>query len=187
MRRDGRRCALVTGFGPFANVIDNPSARLALAVHDPEGNPVIIGRSLAVSYARGPRDTEAWALGEEADLVLGIGVAMNRAAPFVERVGRRALDPAKADIDGVCLSEVADGDEAERRASLDVERLASLLGCEVSDDAGSYVCNAWLYDVLGRLGHRCAVAFLHLPPAGLDPHVLRSAIRSMLVGVDRVG
>ncbi len=187
MRPDGRRCVLVTGFGPFLGVTDNPSARLALALDDPHGDPRIIGRVIPVSYASGPRTSVEWALDEGADLVLGIGVAMQRTAPFVERVGRRVLDPAILDADGQARSVVAPQGEAERASTLDVERLASLLGCGVSDDAGAYVCNAWLYEVVGHLGDRCPVGFLHLPPQGMDPALLREAIHGLLVGDARVG
>lgn len=187
MRPDGRRCAVVVGFGPFLGVTDNPSARLALAVHDPQGEPAIIGRMIPVSYANGPRSSVEWALSEGADLVLGIGVAMQRTAPFVERVGRRALDPAILDADGLQRSMVDPSGEAERESNIDVERFARLLGCGVSDDAGGYVCNAWLYEVLGRLGDRSAVGFLHLPPQGMEPDLLRTAIHGLLVGDARVG
>ena len=57
----------------------------------------------------------------------------------------------------------------------DVEAFASLLGGQRSDDAGDYVCNAWLYGVQRQLS--VPVGFLHVPERGLDPGRLTEALK----------
>jgi pyrrolidone-carboxylate peptidase len=160
---------LVVGFGPFKDVSDNPASRLALSVDGREaGGLRFIGRVMPVSYDRGPAFTEG--LFEELDpqLIFGVGVAVGRGEPALERVGRRALDPAHADVDGVHLADAEEGGPAEIDASAAVGPMAEALGLLVSDDAGRYVCNAWLYRVTRRLGARLPIAFLHIPSEGFS-------------------
>jgi hypothetical protein len=63
-------------------------------------------------------------------------------------------------------------------ATIDVHRLALALGANVSDDAGRYVCNAWLYRV--ARGFPAPVGFVHVPPSGLDPAILLAGLRALL-------
>jgi len=172
---------LVVGFGPFLDVADNPAARLARAVDGlRDGALAVFGRELPVSYARAPSLTRAWAQELDAAFTLGIGVARGRTRPAVERIGRRRADATLADVDGVRLADLAPpdgGPEApERLACADAEVVARELGVGLSEDAGAYVCNAWLYGVL-RAGLRAA--FLHVPPDGLAAGRLEAGLRSL--------
>lgn len=76
------------------------------------------------------------------------------------------MDPVLPDVDGVCVADLEPDGPALRRASIDCERFAAALDAEVSEDAGAYVCNAWLYQALGHLD--LPTGFLHIPPAGMD-------------------
>jgi pyrrolidone-carboxylate peptidase len=167
---------LVVGFGPFLDVVDNPAGRLARGADGlAAADLAVTGREMPVSYARAPSLTAEWARGTAAELVLGVGVARGRSEPKVERIGRRAADPALADVDGVRLAELA-SDGADELVSTDAEAVARALRVGLSDDAGAYVCNAWLYRTL-RAGLRAA--FLHVPPAGLPPERLVAALREL--------
>lgn len=183
------RTLLVTGFGPFLDVVDNPSGALARAVDDAalsglcdrvfpllDAGPVrIVGRTLRVSYADAPAEAVrlAWELGAIA--VVGCGVAVSRPRVSVERVGRRRCGPG-ADVDGNVLAALApDGAPDEVPATLCVDALAAALDGEVSDDAGGYVCNAWLYRVARALPG-VPVGFVHVPAAGIAPERLIAAI-----------
>ncbi len=167
---------LVTGFGPFGDVVDNPAARLARAVHGQRaGGHTVVGLVIPVSYARGPSETIAVARALRPTLVLGIGVAVGRPGPEVERIGRRVADPSRADVDGVCLAQVADADV---RATIDARHLARALGARVSDDAGAYVCNAWLARVAGALP--VPVGFLHVPSDGVAARRLLDALAQLV-------
>ncbi|MBX2802673.1 MAG: hypothetical protein KTR31_33645 [Myxococcales bacterium] len=166
---------LVTGFGPFLDVTDNPSAALARAV---DGCTVagrsVVGRVLPVSFARGPDEAIRLAREEQAVLVVGLGVA-RRTEVCVERVGQR-VSAQTPDVDGA-QSSLLDGPEVVP-ASLDVQRLSSALGARISDDAGRYVCNAWLYRV--TLALDVPVGFVHVPPEGMDAQRLLDGIASIL-------
>ena len=55
----------------------------------------------------------------------------------------------------------------------------------LSDDAGPYVCNAWLYGVLGGLaatGRPIPAAFLHVTAEGMDPDRLAAALVTWISG-----
>jgi pyroglutamyl-peptidase len=171
------RPILVTGFGPFLDVGDNPSGALARAV---DGEVVagvpIVGVVLPVSYRRGPPQVLALCARHRPRFVVGLGVARQRARVTVERLGRRALGPTP-DVDGAAPSGVGDGPEIVA-ATLDPERLAALLGADLSDDAGGYVCNAWAWEVPLRSG--APAAFVHVPPAGLPVADLLAALGALV-------
>jgi len=167
---------LVTGFGAFPGVSHNPSGELARAVDGAEVDGVrVVGRVLDVSYTRGPREAIRLARSLGAALVLGTGVASSRSAVDVERRAVRAAS-GPADVDGRTRSGLRGPAIVE--ATIDVARLAAALGANVSDDAGRYVCNAWLYRV--ARGCTVPVGFVHVPPAGLDRALLLAGLRALL-------
>ena len=49
----------------------------------------------------------------------------------------------------------------------------------MSEDAGGYVCNGWLYRV-GRALPDTPVCFVHIPPTGLAPERLLEGLRGWL-------
>lgn len=157
---------LVTGFGAFLDVVDNPSGRLAQDVDGLVlGESLIRGLVLPVSFDRSPAATVDEARRIGADLVVGLGVAMMRPTVTVERFGRRLGAPRAADMDGAIVADLGPGPDV-RASTVDVDALAAALHADLSDDAGGYVCNAWLWRVLGALD--VPVAFIHLPADGLS-------------------
>ena len=172
---------LVTGFGAFPGVAHNPSGELARAIDGADLDGVkVVGRVLDVSYSRGPREALDLARSLEAAIVIGTGVASTRRQVDVERRAVRAAS-GPADVDGRKRSGLRGPPSVE--ATIDVGRLALALGANVSDDAGRYVCNAWLYRV--TRGCTAPVGFVHVPPAGLDPALLLAGLRALLT--DRYG
>lgn len=167
---------LVLGFGPFGSVVDNPARRLALAVDGADlGGVRIVGREMPVSYARSEALTLAAARETGARLVLGVGVATKRTAAELEAVARNVRLVADADVDGVSLSDHGPGPEA--LGSPLAAPLAACLGVALSEDAGGYVCNGWLYRAL-RAG--LPAAFLHVPPDGFPPERLVAGLGQAL-------
>ena len=167
---------LVTGFGAFPGVPENPTAALARAVDGARVGPAtVIGRVLPVSYARGPDAAIAAARDERVSLVIGLGVATQRPGVCVERRGLRVAE-GRPDVDGATACGLEGPDEVP--STVDVERLARALGATVSDDAGGYVCNAWLYRVAHAL--QVPVAFVHVPAAGLPAERLLAAVADLL-------
>ena len=168
----------ITGFGPFLEVIDNPSARLARAVDGMRvGGVPVRGLVLPVSYGRAvPALTEAIRDdGRPPMLVLGTGVARGTRRARLERTAWS--ERTGRDVDGC---EPAPQHRPQRRsARIDAPRLAEALDVDLSDDAGRYVCNAWLYDAVAAFPH-AAVAFLHVPDDGLPPPQLLQGLARYL-------
>lgn len=158
--------ALITGFGPFGEVTDNPSGRLARAVHGARvGAWTLVGLELPVAYERAVELTVRSAHAHGAGLVLGTGVARRRTRPELERAGRTALGELP-DVEGTVAPTLPGPPVVD--ATIAVPDWAEVLGCGISDDAGGYVCNAWLHQVAQRLAP-VPVGFLHVPPHGVDP------------------
>jgi pyroglutamyl-peptidase len=169
---------LVAGFGPFGEVMDNPSARLALALDGAIVNGVcIIGREMPVSYQRSVQRCVEWAAEFDVGVVIGVGVAVSRERVTVERTGAHPQDILQADVDGGVTVKSPQHAPSQVRATLDTEQLALHLDAVVGDDAGRYVCNAWLYQAVQQID--VPVGFLHIPPKGLDSERLRFAIGEM--------
>jgi pyroglutamyl-peptidase len=170
---------LVTGFGPFPGVEDNPTARLVQQLDGVvlSGEPAVrvIGRVLPVSYRRGPQEAIALAREHEVALVLGFGVARGRPQVCVERLGVR-VEQGSPDVDGETMTGM-DGPEVVP-ATLDTPLLIEALQASPSDDAGRYVCNAWLYEVSRAL--TVPVGFVHVPEEGLAPERVLQALARLV-------
>jgi len=160
-------CVLVMGFGPFGEVRRNPAAELACAVDGTRvGDTRVVGRSMPVSYQRCVEQTAALWGRHQPGVVLGVGVATSRSRPELERVARARWAPVPRDIDG--RTPAWRPSASVRRARMPVEAMAVASGIGVSEDCGTYVCNAWFYTMLGALPEWVKVGFLHIPAAGFS-------------------
>ncbi len=166
---------LVTGFGPFPGIPDNPSATLARAV---DGAVVaghrVRGLVLPVEYDAAPRLTVEAARACGARLVLGTGVAAGRARACWEVLGVRREEGAP-DVGGATRTGLSG--PARVPSTLAPDRAATFAAA-ASSDAGAYVCNAWLYAVTRALD--VPVGFLHVPAGGYPAHTLLTALASVM-------
>ena len=168
---------LVTGFGPFPGVDDNPTSVLARAVSGATvAGHIVHGVVLPVRYDEAPARTIALARELGAVLVVGTGVAVRRERVTVERVGRAAV--GRPDVAGWTPASL-DGPPLVP-STLDVATLCAALDADPSDDAGSYVCNAWLHGV--AQGLEVPVGFVHVPPTGLPAARLLAGLEALLSG-----
>ena len=165
---------MITGFGPFEEVLENPAGRLALRLeaHPPAGWAVR-ARELPVSFRRGPMalDELLDGLSAHPDLLLALG-AHEDPGFRLERGARGSATgrPGRTDVDGVPATELP-GEPGDYRSSLPVDQLASALrertgvAAWVSDDAGGYVCER-VYHRLLRRGKKegTPALFMHVPP-----------------------
>ena len=171
-----QRPVLVTGFGAFREVVDNPTAHIAHAVDGTVVNgAMVVGHVLPVTYAGGPALAVRLAKALDAQLVIGLGVAGKRTEISVERVGKRILGQVP-DTSGQAPADMGSGPD-EVPATVDPVQLAALLGASVSEDAGGYVCNAWAWRVPQDLA--APAIFVHVPPSGMDPAALIAAIAAL--------
>ncbi|MBL8719311.1 MAG: hypothetical protein JNL79_25215 [Myxococcales bacterium] len=164
---------LVTGFGPFGRVVDNPSARLATSA---VGVDSIV---LPTSFARAPAMLRAATEGKGYDVVLLLGVAEGQPEFGVERCGRNVVSARIPDVDGAMpVGVVVEGAPEVIAVTLDVARVHGALRApsRLSDSAGTYVCNALLFHAL-HAAVAPRVGFLHVPPdeqtlATPSPHTM---------------
>lgn len=169
---------LVAGFGPFGDVVDNPSSAIALALDGCVfGGVNVVGREMPVSHRRSIAVCEMWLEQTKAVAVLGIGIAVSRDVVTVERIGRLPVDDGKLDIDHAGAPTPAANAPALLESTLDCNKMAGLLDAKLGDDAGTYVCNSWLYQGIQRFDAN--VGFIHVPPLGLDTGRLLHAIQQM--------
>ena len=208
---DGRS-VLLTGFGAFEEVSDNPSGALARALDGERlvaGNPSgevtgrvigqvtgqIIGAVLPVSFQRVGPELEALVERIQPDVIVSLGV--HPGAGFrIERGAGPTLAPGRPDMDGVDAASLPHKDGERLETDLDLAPLAGALergsgaGVALSDDAGRYVCEGTYRCVL-EIGARRGTPglFVHVPPVeelGLEAQ--RQGMRELLVGVlEQVG
>lgn len=159
------RTLLVTGFGAFPGVSENPSGAVARRLNGTHrGDVRIVGREIETSWARAwPVLAEA-ARAEAPDALVMLGVS-SRAALEVELTARN-LCVARADCDGCdpdALTLVADGP-----STLKTTLPWQSLDAATSEDAGAYLCNAVFYLAQHHLSSIPIRGFVHLPETGAE-------------------
>jgi pyroglutamyl-peptidase len=168
------RHVLLTGFEPFGSHSTNPSELLVRSLEGRiVGGRLIRGRVFPVesSSLRGRLET---ALSEERpEFAIGLGYAPGRTALALERVSVNVLDFAIPDASGATRKNEAvrpGGPDAYlSTVPLDeIERAWTSAGVPgyVSDSAGTYLCNQWLYEALSltsQTNPTIPVGFIHLP------------------------
>ncbi len=169
---------LVVGFGSFEGVVSNPSAAIAEALDGCIfGGVRVVGREMPVSFERSIDVCRLWIEGTSAMAVIGIGVAMSRSEVSVEKRGCCPQADGQLDVDHKTCAPVETGAPKEVQSTVDAARLAASLGAELSDDAGTYVCNHWFYRAVQDFD--IPVGFIHVPPNGLDTGALLRGIHEM--------
>ena len=165
--------ALLTGFEPFAGERVNPSwdAVRALAGERIAGH-VVVTRQLPVEFGRSLAELRA-ALDEvEPALVICVGQAGGRAQLSLERVAINVDDARIPDNAGACPIDTviaADGPAAYFTTLPIKATLAALrdagFPAEVSQTAGTYVCNHVFYGLMHALRNVPGVrgGFIHIP------------------------
>ena len=161
---------LITGFGPFPRVPDNPSGRLARRLAALPRLRRILGGvpdCLVLDTRYGALDTQlAPALAARPEAVLMIGVAASRARVCVETRAVNRVSRLFPDASGAVARRLAldPGAPALRRspsaAAVRAALLRAGLPTAASRDAGRYLCNAAYFRVLAQ---GCPAVFLHIP------------------------
>ncbi len=169
---------LLTGFGPFGEVIANPTEAIVRAldgarVDSSAGARTIEALALPTSFERARR-LVAGRRGEGSyDAIVMLGVAETSAAFHVESVGRNEDRARIPDVDGARpVRRIDDGAPDTLPVTIDVDALVDALAregvpVERSDSAGAYVCNHVLFTTLLHLQRRgvpTRAGFLHVPP-----------------------
>jgi len=176
---------LVTGFGPFFRVDDNPSRAVAFALADaPPPGVRIRAAELPVDVAASARALESeLRRAPDVDAVLALGV-QEEGYYRVERRARHRLSARKPDNAGVVPAGHVLEPARDFETAFDVDLCAAALRASgagdvrTSDDAGGFVCERVYHHLLAHgAERRLPGLFLHLPPAGSSraeeqvPHV----------------
>ena len=172
---------LVTGFGPFGTVTDNPSGHLA----ENCGRPFQI---LEVAYDAA--DAFLAELSPEGfDTLLMLGVASTRDRIKPELFARNGCGEVP-DVRGKSTTgSIEEGQPLLIESTLWnahlVADLAVSVGLFASMDAGSYLCNYLSYRAIRRFPQK-RVGFLHVPsfekvPQGEQAEVLEKVLRAIEV------
>jgi pyroglutamyl-peptidase len=195
--RNSAEVVLVTGFDPFGGEKTNPSwdvcTRLPREIAGLRVEtcriPCEFRRSIEVVAEAIERHRPA--------LVVCIGQAGGRAHLSVERVAINVDDARLADNSGARPVDepIAPNGPPAYFATLPVKAMAAAIRAtgvpaEISDSAGTYVCNHLMYGVLHYLaasGHKARAGFIHVPFSEeqvLDkPDAPAMAIDSMVKGI----
>ena len=164
---------LLTGFDPFAGESINPSWEAVLAL-DGEcilGHRVVAHR-LPVAFDASRVVLDELIADIDPALVLCVGQAGGRAQLSIERVAINIADARIPDNAGACPidASLVDGAPAAYFASLPIKAIlaelrAAGIPAEISQTAGTYVCNAVFYGLMHGLHTRASVrgGFVHIP------------------------
>lgn len=168
------KALLLTGFGSFLKVADNPSGALARANDGRNYQGLSIrGRELPVVF-----DEIEAALGKALEsiepkpvMLLGLGVHKGRQWR-VERCARRPLVATKPDVSGriAATARFRPGAPALLSTQLDPVAIAAGMNqagfaCHASAHAGGYVCDRTYHELLSRAQTlEIPGLFVHIPP-----------------------
>lgn len=167
---------LVTGFGPFPGVHDNPSGRL---IQNLDRGKLRLAPDIELTTQTIPT---SWPSVEKvfgqgydlkADIALHFGVSARARGFQIEQVARNTASN-RADCDGDTFDRpcLVRGEPARLRTPWNATRLARDLKSQglpatVSNDAGAYLCNMLLYLSLlaaRKQGSGRLTGFIHIPP-----------------------
>ncbi|MDH5824269.1 pyroglutamyl-peptidase I [Luteimonas sp. RD2P54] len=187
---------LLTGFAPFGGEAVNPSWQ---AVASLQGARIaghrVVARELPVEFGTSLRALRAAIREVVPALVLCVGQAGGRARLSLERVAINVDDariPDNAGARPVDCAVVADG-PAAYFATLPIKAMLAALGeagipAEVSQSAGTYVCNHVFYGLMHALrARRVRGGFIHIPyspeQAARHPGAPSMAVETVVAGL----
>lgn len=159
---------LVTGFGPFEGIEENPSGALAAEL----GRAADVeAEVLPVEWGR-IDDFVSTTLAVRWRAVLMLGVAADRDSVSLERVAVNLSEPARKDVTGALAPSrrLVEGAPDAYFSTLPIHALETALvraGFPVtrSPSAGTFLCNALFYRARHALAERgTPCGFVHVPP-----------------------
>lgn len=169
------RSILVTGFDPFGGEPVNPAFEAVRLLPDEIAGVSVIKLEIPTAFTRSAKVVEEAMKRERPDFVLCIGQAGGRSAITVEKVAINLAEASIPDNDGEQPCDMplrADGDTAYF-ASLPVKAMVKSINAHgiaafMSYTAGTYVCNAIMYNVLYLIDRKfpgMKGGFIHVPYA----------------------
>ena len=185
---------LVTGFDPFNGNSANPSWMAAQALPDRVGDFQVHRLQLPTVYGEAARMVLECGESLQPDVILCLGLAGGRAAVTPERVGINVRSASIPDNWGQQFTDmpiIPDG-PAAYFSTLPVTAMAAAIRAEglpgqVSNTAGTYVCNDVLYTLSHRFaGTKTKVGFVHVPyiPGQGEPSLpLEDTVKALMAAI----
>lgn len=183
---------ILTGFGPFGDVSENPSAAIARGLNgEVIGGHAIIAEVLPVEFETASKRLRDLLRQHEPALAVCLGVAASRRVLSLERVAINLMDariPDNAGTQPLDQPVVAGGPSAYF-TSLPIKAMKEAMTksgatVEVSNSAGTYVCNCLFYALMHALRDQPdrRGGFIHVPPATPEQDVFSmvNAVRASL-------
>lgn len=167
-----RHTILLTGFAPFGGELVNPSWQAVRRLHGRRiGGHRIVARQLSVEFGTSLKELRTAIRETRPSLVLCVGQAGGRAAISLERIAINVDDARIPDNAGAqpIDSEIVPGGPAAYFTRLPIKAMlvamkAGGIPAEVSQTAGTYVCNHVFYGLMHALRHRrTRGGFVHIP------------------------
>jgi len=175
----GTQVVLVTGFEPFGNYTVNPSQLIAEALNGSIINDTeIVGVVLSVDFNESAKMTTDMIEQHQPTLVISLGLNAHAQGIEIEKIGvnlkRYPKDdgtwsfPQRIDVSGPFL----------RFSSLNTINIIrkireANISAQQSFSAGTYVCNALFYQLLGYVSEQNSVikiGFIHIPLLDSQDH-----------------
>lgn len=194
---------LVTGFEPFGGERLNPSLLAANALPDTIAGAQICKLTLPVAFSAAEKAVREAVGTLRPDAALLIGLAGGRSKISLERVAINVCDARIPDNDGYTPTDVPirEGGPAAYFSTLPIRRMAKRIEAggipaEISNSAGTYVCNHCMYcalDEIALLGLNARAGFIHVPylpeqgeahgVAGLE---LTQTVRALVLAIEEI-
>jgi pyroglutamyl-peptidase len=172
MSSNASKVVLLTGFAPFGGESVNPSWQAVGALHGRRINGYrIVARRLPVEFGASVKELRAAIRETKPALVLCVGQAGGRASISLERVAINVDDARIPDNAGAqpIDSEIVEDGPAAYFTGLPIKAMLAALReagipAEISQTAGTYVCNHVFYGLMHALrNRRIRGGFVHIP------------------------
>jgi len=165
-----RKTVLVTAFEPFGGESLNPSEKVLCSLPDAAYGLSVRKLLLPVEFRRSLALAAAAFEAIRPDALVMLGQAGGRSAVTPETTARNEMNARIPDNAGFRPEHlpVVEGGPETCRSTLPLEAILREtacrgIPCELSGDAGTYVCNALFYGMLHRLQGAVPAGFIHLP------------------------
>jgi pyroglutamyl-peptidase len=160
---------LLSGFGPFLDVIENPSEILVKKLANSFGCSHLI---LPVEFEQSYLILKSEIQRSEPKILIMFGLASTRSKIGFEKIGLNWVQSQHADVSNKnpIIGKIKPGQELALMTDWSIEPLLGKIDSalrthtEISFSAGSYVCNDLYFRALDDEGIDCKKLFIHIPP-----------------------
>lgn len=164
---------LLTGFTPFAGESLNSSFEVIKSIPNMIGQNEVIIEKIPTIFDQCFESAQRAIDKYLPDFVINVGQMSHRSAILIERVAINMDDASIPDNIGQCPQDktIVDSGQPAYFSTLPIKKLISGmtnlgLPCEISNSAGTYVCNHLMYRVLHYIhvsGLPIKAGFVHVP------------------------